>query len=168
MPTLAEKLSFTSPKNVDENPPEITDEIPEDPAPGQSRRRVVNKPKPSAKPAPRKPNPLPSKAAVRDELEGYLQMAALTWSMRCDQCGGALSDQSEVIADRLAAIIVRTPRLLQLFAHGSGIGEYLLLGQALVPVVRVGADHRNHAAPEVSDGHEANLSHFAPFRPATA
>lgn len=167
MPTLAEKLSFTPPKNVDENPPEITDEIPEDPAPGQSRRRSAAKPQARAKTATRKPAALPTKAAVRDELDGYLTMLALGWSMRCDQCGGALSEQSSAIADRLAAIIVRTPRLLELFAHGSGLGEYILLGQALMPVVRTAVDHRNHGQ-EQDDAHTENLAHFQPYRPATA
>lgn len=168
MPTLAEKLSLTPSKNTDEIPPEITDEIPEDPAPGQARRRSSNKPQARAKTPPRKPASLPTKAAVRDELDGYIQMLALGWSMRCDQCGGALSEQSNAIADRLAAIIARTPRLLELFAHGSGIGEYLLLGQALLPVVRTAVDHRNHAQEVPTDGYAENLAHFQPYRPATA
>jgi hypothetical protein len=164
MPTLAEKLSLTPPKNTDENPSEITDVIPEDPAPGQSRRRAVNKSPGRPKAAPPR-RALPTKATVRDELQGYLEMLALGWSMRCDVCGDSLSEQSEKIADRLAAIIVRTPRLLELFAGSNAIGEYVLLAQAAFPVVKTAVQHRNHAAPETPDDHAANLASFAPYRP---
>jgi hypothetical protein len=168
MPTLAEKLSLNPTKNTDEIPSEIADEIPEDPAPGQSRRRPLGKSAGRGKAAPRKPATLPTKAAVRDELEGYLQMLALGWSMRCDECGGALSDQSKDIADRLAAIIARNPRLLALFAGSNVIGEYILFGQACVPVVKKALQHRNHAAPESTDGHDTNLAHFQPYTPGAS
>lgn len=165
MATLAEKLSLTPTKNTEENPPEITDEIPEDPAPGQSRRRPVGKTAGRAKASLRKPTALPSKTAVRDELQGYLEMLALGWSMRCDVCGGTLSEQSAIIADRLAAIIVRSPRLLALFAGSNTVGEYLLLAQALFPVASTAVQHRNHVAPESADAHADNVSYFAPYRP---
>jgi hypothetical protein len=167
MPTLAEKLSLNPAKNTDVNASEILDEIPEDPAPGQSRRRVVGKPAGRAKAPARKPASLPTKAAVRDELNGYLEMLALGWSMRCETCGDTLDDNAEKIADRLAAIIVRTPRLLELFAGSNTIGEYLLLAQAAFPVVRTAVNHRHHVAPESADAHDTNLAHFQPYRPDT-
>lgn len=167
MASLTEKLSPIRSKNDGVNPPEITDEIPEDPAPGQSRRRPVKTSAGRGSTAARKPKALPTKAAVRDELQGYLEMLALGWSMRCDACGGSLSDQSEKIADKLSAIIVRTPRLLEWFASGNAIGDYVLLVQAVFPVAKTAIQHRQHALPESPDDH-ANLAHFAPFSPNAA
>lgn len=47
-------------------------------------------------------------AQIRDELESFMQLAALFWAARDDVCSAALSQQAPFIAEDLAALAMKS------------------------------------------------------------
>lgn len=140
---------------------EFRDEIEPDLAPGKAKPEKVQ---------PAKPKPRPVTAAARkrvaDELEAYVKMAALTWSLRDEHCAPVLSDQSRAIADSLATILGRNPALLQWVEHTGMIGDWVKLWMAISPVVSAIREHHITKTVKSDDGGAGvDYTQYAAYRP---
>lgn len=146
-------------------PDEIRDEFTPDPAPGKKRAERA----PAApRTASAKRVTIAAKKQLTDELEAYARLAALGWSTRDQYCGGVLNDQSRAIADALAELLARNPKLVE-WVHTTGmLGDWVKLWLAVEPVVSAIRDH--HVTKVVAEDDEpaavADNARYPAFRPA--
>lgn len=134
----------------DGRPEDITDPIIDGEVIEDEKPKVTKPLKQDPKPAPNKRLPgRPSKSdlerEVAAELQAMLMMMSMLWSNIDAECGPVLNTQSKAIADSLAGILAKNPRLLERMRDMTGIGDYLKLFAAVLPVVKVVQKH--HLAP---------------------
>lgn len=155
-----------APDFEDDFPAELRDEIMADPVPGKARGA-----KP-AKPAPvRKPVTAAVRKRVTDELDAYVKMAALAWSIRDDHCGPVLNDQSRAIAEAIAELISRNPAMVAWVETSGVIGDWVKLWMAIAPVVSAVRQHhivRRDQGEEspAAGGDGVDFSRYAAYRPS--
>jgi hypothetical protein len=147
---------------------EFGDELEKDPSPGKPTRGGAKMAAPATKTA--KPARKPATATVRkqvaDELHAYLEMAAMTWALRDEHCGGALSDASREIAERLADIVSTNPQLVE-WLHTSGlVGNWIALLMACKPVLSAVRAHHVTKSVGGEDGPALDPARFPAYRPA--
>lgn len=141
--------------NIDDNPDPNNDEeqiTVEEPKPKPTRPL-----KQDPKPAPNKRMPgRPSKSdlerEVASELQALLMMGSMFWSQIDSECGPVLNKQSKDIADSLAAILAKNPKLLERMRDMTGLGDYLKLFAAVLPVVKVVQSHHLAALIQKRNG----------------
>lgn len=85
-------------------------------------------------------------------IELMITIPGFTLSMVDPVCGGAAMNNAANIAETLVPIIARNPRLLDWFIQGSGMMDYMALGQALIPVGVTVFQH--HVSKSVGHSHE--------------
>jgi hypothetical protein len=146
---------------------DFPEELAPDPAPGKTR---ATRPTSASSSAPAKRPPAKVTAGQRkqlvDELETYAKLVALAWSTRDEYCGGVLNDQSRAIADSLAALLARNPKLVQAVHTGGLLGDVLKLGTALLPVVTAIRQHHITKTAGQDDGTTGvDLSAFPAYQP---
>lgn len=157
---LRERLKIVD-KSGEEFPEEFDgedggdDELAADPLPDERpvRRKI------STKSAPRRAPARPATAKIRkevaEEIQAYLEMAALAWSVRDRCCAEVLSDESKKIADKLTDIIARNPRLLAYFRNAGVLGSWVQLYMVCKPVVDSVIAH--HVRHEIGTGEENGI-----------
>lgn len=170
MSALLDKLTGTdSPDEIRPDlerdfPADIRDEIAPDPQPGRARGAKPSKPAPAA----RRPVTVAVKKRVTDELDAYVKMAALAWSIRDDHCGPVLNEQSRAIAESLAELIARNPALVAWVETSGMIGDWVKLWMAVAPVVSAVREH--HVVKKVDDESAGGApngfdpTRYAPYR----
>jgi hypothetical protein len=159
---LLERVKFSDGESGEKEP-----ELPQDPPPGEgkkTRRGGGGKP-PAAKPRQSAASIARVEKEVAEELTSYMEMAALTWSLRDPVCATALSDQSKEIAEKLTKILARNARLLEWFRQSTSIGDYLLLFHAVAPVLKAVYAHHVVKPEEEVPGGGAGLDQYPPYRP---
>ncbi|MGH7240413.1 MAG: hypothetical protein ACREHG_10195 [Candidatus Saccharimonadales bacterium] len=81
----------------------------------------------------------PSKTSIQKEIEveftAYIGMVALAWSPFDETCAPVLSNQSRDIAEAIAVLLVKHPKALERFRQMTGVGDYMNLIAALMPVI---------------------------------
>lgn len=131
------------------NPVDVKDpikEMPPDPKPTAKTVRRPTAPKLDPTPAKRgRPSKSDIEREVAEELEALLKMIAMMWSMMDEDCAPVLDKQSKAIADSLAALLAKNPRLLERFKGMTGLGDWGTLFFATLPVIK--AINKNHIAP---------------------
>lgn len=171
--SVLDKLKIVD-KSSEEIPEEIGDDFEQlefdgepfdqDPTPDETaperNRKVSLKPVPS--PAPRVTAKV--RKEIAEEIAAYLEVVALTWSLRDEPCASALSDASQNIADKLTNILAKNPRLLTLFRQAGFIGDWVQLYIAAKPVVE--AIYRHHVKRETEGGEilGVDLADFPAYR----
>lgn len=168
---IKQKIDENSDEFVKEFAPAFS-EIPEwaegfssDPEPGDAQfsatKAVPMPPKPRATP-PKRATPTTA-AMVKDitaEFETYLQLAAMTWSLRDPECGTVLSDASPQIAAKIVKLLARNPAVLAKL-HGAGfMSDIVGLLMALKPVATAVFAHHVTRKGETD---ELDLTQFKPF-----
>lgn len=112
---------------------------------------------PKQDPAPRRPG-RPSKSdlqkEVENEIEAMLMLGSGLWSTRDEECAGVLNKQSKQIAESLAAILAKNPKLLERMRDMTGLGDYMKLAMAILPVAQ--AINKHHVAPQVQKRSDNN------------
>lgn len=102
----------------------------------------------------------------KDELSASVEMLfatpGLLLSFAGDPvCGGALSDNSANIADKLVPIICRNPRMVEWFMAGGNVMDYVALAQAFVPVgVTV---YQHHVSKTIGHDHEEDYDDLSTY-----
>lgn len=156
-----------------------------DPAPGKRGRgrprKTAAAPAAASTPTRRQSTPRASKprtatsaatvAAIRDELELYLLMAAGAGSMRCPSCGSVAEEQVPKLADKLAAIIARNPALVAKFSTGTLLADIFGVIMAALPIVKAVYSHHgpgahDHAGEVTADADP--YSRYGAYAPAGA
>lgn len=126
------------------DPLETVEDDPIPAKPSRARKTTVK-----SDPAPKRPVGRPAKSVIEkevaDEFDAYLKMIAMTWGIRDADCAGVLAKQSKPIADSLAAILAKNPKLLDKFRNMTGLGDWGNLLFAILPVVKAVNSH--HIAP---------------------
>lgn len=103
---------------------------------------------------------------LRDEIEMYVKMGGLAWSIRDEVCGPALDEHSAKIADALVDLIMRSDWLVEKAQTTSLLADFFQAGMALYPVVKTIVAH--HARPHHEDGGAGDApdwSAYSPYRP---
>jgi hypothetical protein len=99
-------------------------------------------------PAPRKPG-RPSKSdletEVQKEIQAMIMLGSAIWGQYDEECPVILSKQSKDISSALAAILAKHPALLMRMRDMTGMGDYLALAVAIMPVVQAISKH--HVQP---------------------
>lgn len=147
-----------------------------DPQPGKPARRGPGRPrKDGTAPAaakrtstrsstPRSSARAVSKAAsvaeIRAEIELYLMMAAGAGSLQCAPCGAVAEEQVPKLADKLAAMIARSPALMAKFSTGTLLADVFGLVMAALPIVRAVYSHHG---PGSRHEHAEGVSDVDPF-----
>ena len=84
---------------------------------------------------------------VAEDLAGLIEIVGVAIGFRCDECGDAVEQQAKPMADAVALILSRNPRLLEAFASAP-IVEYTMgaaaLGRAVKPIIQTVAHHHEH------------------------
>ncbi len=113
------------------------------------------------------------KAAIADEINAYIKMGTLAWSLRDEPCAMAANEASKAIADSLADLIGRSDWLMDRFTQTTMLADCGKLAHAVWPVIRAMRDHghfsfgRHEAGEEeMGDGVGIDAARYAPFRPA--
>lgn len=171
MAGLLDKLRTPTPD--DELAPEFSSEFPDefvrDPVPGKPGRKPAMATPPAAAGkatrAPRKPAVASVRKQVADELHAYISLAAMTWSLRDQHCGGVLDDNARKMADALAELIARNPKLVE-WIHTSGlVGDWMKLIIVFTPLVSAIRDHHITKTVGVTDDDSPDLAQFPAYRP---
>jgi hypothetical protein len=171
MPGLLDKLRTPTPD--DDLGPEFSngfpDEFDKDPVPGKpGRKPAMAAPAKAAGQstrAPRKPAAASVRKQVADELHAYISLAAMTWSLRDPHCGGVLDDNARKMADALAELIARNPKLVE-WIHTSGlVGDWMKLFMVFTPLVSAIRDHHITKTVGVNDADSPDLANFPAYRP---
>lgn len=81
------------------------------------------------------------RAQIGEELEVYLKMLSMTWSVRDPDCAGVLNDQSKKIASELANLVSRSEWLMQHLATTTLLTDCVKLLHALMPVASALISH---------------------------
>jgi hypothetical protein len=110
------------------------------------------KPKPGPKrptfakqdPTPKRPG-RPSKSdlerEVQLEIQAMIMLGSSIWANYDDICAPVLSKQSTAISASLATILAKHPALLARMRDVTGLGDYLGLAVAILPVVQAISKH---------------------------
>lgn len=148
----------------DEFPAELREEIVPDPTPGKSRSARPARATSPARPA----VSAAAKKKVTLELDAYIKMAALAWSIKDQHCGPVLNEQSRAIAESIAELISRNPALVQWVETSGMLTDWAKLAMAIGPVVSAFRQH--HIVRSVQDdegGDDApDYSRYAAYRPS--
>ena len=187
MTTLLERVRFLGGDNPEPEVPAVggdgADLLDPDPAPG---RKTAARPSTAAKSAAsrktaagqtRTGGKFVSSAKVRDqmaeELDAYVKMIALTWSMSDEECAGVLNDTSAQISRDLAAVLSRSDWIVERFQATTLFADCMKLAHSLFPLLRTIYAHHvaNRAQPEEYDREPVtvpDVEGYAPWRPAVA
>lgn len=152
-------MSLITGEKTDDDPPSLSPEFSDDePMPADPKPRKTHKPAASRAPATKV-------KAVRDELGALLMLGSAAVSARDPFCGGVLNQQASDIADALADILATKPALMAWFEQATGMGGYMKLFMAVMPVVQAfAAHHISHSVNEESDDARANpIDDFPPY-----
>lgn len=147
-------------------PDDLRDEVVPDPAPGRPSKGRAARPAPVS----RRPVSAAARKRVTDEIDAYIKMAALAWSIRDQHCGPVLNDQSRAIAESLAELISRNPALVQWVETSGVLTDWAKLAMAVGPVVSAFRAH--HVTKTVTDdegGSDAGIadwSRYPAYQPA--
>lgn len=154
---------------------EIPDHIPEsisggesghnsvrDPVPGQAAQRPAAA-KERAKPVPAAAPRVTKKIReeVTEEVQVYLEMLAWAWSMSAPPCGEALSESSQVIANKITNLMARNPRLIAKFRDAGVVSDWMQLGVALKAVAQ--AAYGWYVAKEKEEDDAFDPTRFAAY-----
>lgn len=91
---------------------------------------------------------------VQKDIEGQLAwglaMMGTVWALRDQPCGGTLVDSAPNIAEKLAPIMCRSPKVVDFFTKSKGFGfaEYVELVMAFGPLAQMMYAH--HFAPKMN------------------
>lgn len=166
---------LTAPEGLGD--PDAVGELDADPAPGRaaSRRRPRIGRKSTAAKAPAKTQrsggKFVSRAAqvklLREELEAYAKLAALTWSVTDEHCAGVLNETSGQIAESLSSLLGRSDWLMERFQTTTMLADVVKLGHALLPLGRAVFAHHLTARPEPEEvsQRESVTTVYEPWRP---
>lgn len=130
-----EVLDDLPPVDTTLDPPPATDDTP----PKRGRPKVTPL-KPAAPPVTKA-----QQKEITDELDAFVRLASLAWSVRDPLCGTVLNEQSKQISAALAQVLARNPRLLAMMRGSGWMGDWVALGMAITPVAR--AVYAHHLAP---------------------
>ncbi len=176
---LAGRLSFSDASEMppDEFPEPIPGEDP--PAGGRSRGRTgartrTTRPPKAAAPARRDASSAagPSTRAVTDELLGYVELLALLSVPWCAECAEVVHQDAKPIAQALARLAVRSPRVLKMLRETVLMADAANLLRALRrPLTQIHAHHiRRELLPDGGmngNGSSATADHvthrYAPY-----
>lgn len=147
------------------NPEGITnpiEEVIEDPKPAPKPRSkriprsVPKEPVADPKPAPKigRPSKSDLEREVAGELQALLMLGSMLWTQIDQECGPVLNTQSKAIGDALAAVLANNPRLLAKFKDATGMGDYIKLAVAIMPVAKAISAH--HIQPGLKKRAEVN------------
>jgi hypothetical protein len=124
----------------------VADGIPDDPDPARM---------PSAAPT----TTIVITRAVRRDIEGKvafgLMITADLWGMRDPYCAGALEDNADKIARRMAPLLCQSPAVVEWFVRKSGFMLWVEFGISLKPVLAAILAHhvtKSVTVAKVSDG----------------
>ena len=117
--------------------------------------QLEDDPKPTVKRAPKttkRPQGRPSNRSIqqeiRDEIQAVIALLAMPWSLADPYCAGSLIDQSDAIAESLAEIAMKNPKLLEFMRKGGDVMVYFKLMAALSPVAKSVYEHHFKPLPE--------------------
>jgi hypothetical protein len=105
---------------------------------------------------------------MRDEVDAYLKMAALTWSMRDPECATVLNDSSAQIAESLAGLLGRSDWLMERFQQTTMLADVVKLLHALAPLARSVFSHHLAGRGDIQEGapeRESSATVYEPWRP---
>lgn len=109
------------------------------PKPGPKTSRPVKQ-----DPAPRKvgrPSKSDLETEVQKEIQAMILLGSAIWGQYDEECPVILSKQSKDISSSLAAILAKHPGLLARMRDMTGMGDYLALAVAIMPVVQAISKH---------------------------
>lgn len=151
--------------------PEQPVQLDPDPQPGRKRGRPRKDAAAKVAPAPARRTPAArsprtaTKAAtvaeIRDEIELYLMMLAGAGSLRCAPCGAVGEQQVPKIADKLAAMIARSPAMMAKFSTGTLLADAFGLIMAALPVVQ--AVYMHHGPGSAHQHEHEGVSEVDPY-----
>lgn len=97
---------------------------------------------------------------IHEKLTAIIDMMALTWQLRCEECGGVLEDESDKIVDRMVTVICKRPRWVEWFTSGADYQDWLMLATALQPVAIAAWAHRSGHGTHGHAGDDDDLSKY--------
>jgi hypothetical protein len=148
---------------------EFEGEFESDPAPGDEQpaqeprgmaRRAAEKMKPSASPV-----TAAMRRRISAEIQLYLELLGGVVSLRCEECGTAMQDQTKAVADRCASILGRYPDLANKLVSTGVLADWVGLAMALKPVASTVLHHRQHTEQEPESDSAAGAYVPPPYRP---
>ncbi|MEU8693001.1 hypothetical protein [Streptomyces sp. NPDC048665] len=89
-------------------------------------------------------------AEIRDQLQAFMQLAALFWATRDDVCAGVLGQQAPLIADDLAALAMKSEWARKYMTRTADLGRVIPLLMHITPVLQVVREH--HITARFADG----------------
>lgn len=98
---------------------------------------------------------------IADEIDSYLKMIALTWSLTDEHCAGALNETSAAIAGDLAKLAARSEWVMEKFQTTSLLADIMKTLHHLWPLLR--AVYAHHLSGRGVDQEEE----VAPYEPVT-
>ena len=110
---------------------------------------------------PRAPRATNKRKEAALQIEAYLQMIALPWSLADSTCAGALSETSNEIANRLADVLAHNPKLLDYITSSGMFADIGKLIIALWPLSK--ALYSHHLAGVGVGDPGINLDDFPGF-----
>jgi hypothetical protein len=195
MTTLLERVRYLGGAGGDAALTEPTQELPplaegfeRDPEPAPGVRKPQREPKAaaSARTSARQPraggkfvSPKQATADVADELDMMIKLLAMTLSVTDEPCGDVLNETSGRIAASMAALVSRSPWLMEHVSMGGWLGDVVKFAMAVKPVVQVAWAHHGPAARRARAEQEEEAydrvpvaepdpSRYGPWRPNIA
>lgn len=116
-------------------------------------------------------SPAKAQADLADELESYVKMMALTWSLTDEHCAGVLNDTSKAIAGDLAKLLGRSEWVMEKFQTTSLLADCMKLLHHAWPLLR--AVYAHHVAGRPTEQEEeqhdpvtfVDPNAYGPWRP---
>ncbi|UJB45734.1 hypothetical protein [Streptomyces sp. A1-5] len=75
-------------------------------------------------------------AEIRDQLQAFMQLAALFWGTRDDICAGVLGQQAPLIAEDLAALAMKSEWARKYLTRTADMGRVIPLLMHITPVLQ--------------------------------